>query len=28
MVYDQGGILLVEITPQIESSLARRWRAE
>jgi len=28
MVYDQGGILPVEINPQIESSLARRWRAE
>src|ERR1700751_550478 len=27
-VYDQGGILPVEITPQIESSLARRCRAE
>src|ERR1700756_2497863 len=28
MAYDQGGILPVEINPQIESSLARRWRAE
>jgi hypothetical protein len=28
MVYDQGGILPVEITPQIESSLALRWRVE
>jgi hypothetical protein len=28
MVYDQGGILPVETNPQIESSLARRWRGE
>jgi hypothetical protein len=28
MVYDQGGIRPVEITPQIESSFARRWRTE
>src|SRR5260370_20751507 len=27
-VYDAGGILPFEITPQIDSSSSRRWRAE